>query len=111
MGVRGSETGCDRNITAWIKVKIAVVPPIPKASVSTAAAVKTGDNRNCRRAYRRLPGRFGIEHLSILYAAQAVRVPEFGKLLTPLGALLLTLRGVVCHRAVMPAYVGWLQSV
>ena len=37
-------------MTAWISVKIAVVPPIPKASVSTAAAVKTGDNRSCRMA-------------------------------------------------------------
>ncbi len=30
----GSETGNERNMTAWIIVKIAVVPPIPKASVS-----------------------------------------------------------------------------
>ncbi len=35
-------------MTAWIRVKIAVVPPIPKASVSMAATVKTGDSRNCR---------------------------------------------------------------
>ena len=36
-------------MTAWISVKIAVVPPIPKASVSMAAAVNTGDSRNCRK--------------------------------------------------------------
>jgi hypothetical protein len=57
-----------------------VVPPIPKASVNTAAAVKTGDNRNCRRAYRKLPGKFCMEHLSILYAVQLLRVPKSSKL-------------------------------
>jgi len=29
-------------MTAWIRVKIAVVPPIPSASVRTATAVKPG---------------------------------------------------------------------
>jgi hypothetical protein len=46
----GSATGRERSITAWISVKIAVVPPMPSASVSTAAAVNTGDSRNCRNA-------------------------------------------------------------
>ena len=46
----GSATGSDRSMTAWISVKIAVVPPMPSASVRTAAAVKTGDGRNCRSA-------------------------------------------------------------
>ena len=31
---------------------MAVVPPMPKASVSTAAEVNTGDSLNCRTAYR-----------------------------------------------------------
>src|SRR5712692_4759498 len=57
---------------------MAVVPPIPKASVNTAAAVKTGDNLNCRRAYRKLPGRFCIEHLSLLYAVESRQVPKGG---------------------------------
>src|SRR5467141_1657579 len=55
---------------------MAVVPPIPKANVSTAAAVKTGDNRNCRRAYRKLPGRLCMEHLSLLYALESRQVPK-----------------------------------
>ena len=46
----GSDTGSDRSITAWISVKMAVVPPMPKASVSTAAEVNTGDSLNCRTA-------------------------------------------------------------
>jgi hypothetical protein len=45
----GSETGSDRSITAWMSVKIAVVPPIPNASVTTAAAVNTGAWRSWRR--------------------------------------------------------------
>ena len=43
---------------AWIIVKIAVVPPIPSASVSVAAAVNIGDIRNCRRVYRRVVNMF-----------------------------------------------------
>jgi hypothetical protein len=38
-----------------------VVPPIPRARVRTAVAVKTGDRRNWRRAYFRVPGRFCIK--------------------------------------------------
>jgi hypothetical protein len=56
-------------------VNIAVVPPIPKASVNTAAAVKTGDNRNCRSAYRKFPGKLCMEHLSVLYALEPQQVP------------------------------------
>ena len=41
-------------------VKIAVVPPIPNASVSVAAAVNTGDNRNCLKLYRRVLRKFCI---------------------------------------------------
>jgi hypothetical protein len=33
-------------------VKIAVVPPIPSASVTVAAAVNTGAIRNCRKVHR-----------------------------------------------------------
>jgi hypothetical protein len=45
---------------AWIIVKIAVVPPIPSASVSVAAAVNTGDFRNCLNVYRRVLRKFCI---------------------------------------------------
>ena len=45
-------------MTAWIMVKIAVVPPIPSASVTVTAAVNIGDIRNCRKAYRRLVNMF-----------------------------------------------------
>ncbi|HEV2728632.1 MAG TPA: hypothetical protein VGV15_01255, partial [Terriglobales bacterium] len=48
-------TGSDFSITASIKLKIAVVPPIPSAKVNTAAAVNTGADRNCLSAYRMLP--------------------------------------------------------
>jgi hypothetical protein len=53
----GSETGKDRSITAWIREKIAVVPPIPSASVRMAVAVNMGASLNWRRAYRMLPAR------------------------------------------------------
>ena len=46
----GSPTGSDFSITAWMSVKMAVVPPMPSASVSTAVAVKTRAERNLRRA-------------------------------------------------------------
>ena len=46
----GLPTGSERSITAWMSVKIAVVPPMPTDRVRIAAAVKTGDNRNWRRA-------------------------------------------------------------
>ena len=46
----GSATGSDRIITACMSVKIAVVPPMPIDNVKTAAAVKTGERRNWRRA-------------------------------------------------------------
>ncbi|HEX3703533.1 MAG TPA: hypothetical protein VHU82_09390 [Vicinamibacterales bacterium] len=36
-------TGSERSITAWISVKMAVVPPVPSARVRRAAAVNTGD--------------------------------------------------------------------
>jgi len=57
---------------------MAVVPPIPKASVNTAAAVKTGDNLNCRRAYRKLLGKLCMEHLTLLYALESRQVPKAG---------------------------------
>src|SRR5262245_15558167 len=47
----GSDTGRDFSMTACMSVKIAVVPPIPSASVSTAVAAKTRAERNVRRAY------------------------------------------------------------
>jgi hypothetical protein len=53
----GSVTGSDRSMTPWIKVKIAVVPPIPNASVRTAVTVNTRAAQNCRSAYRSSPMR------------------------------------------------------
>ena len=55
-------------------------PADSNARVSTAATVKTGDSQNCRRAYRKLPGRFCIEHLFLLYAVQPRRVPMSSRL-------------------------------
>ena len=46
----GSVTGSDRIITAWMSVKIAVVPPMPIASVRIAVAVNTRATQNCRSA-------------------------------------------------------------
>ena len=46
----GSPTGSERSMTAWISVKMAVVPPMPRASVRTAVAVKTRATQNCRSA-------------------------------------------------------------
>src|SRR4051794_39948154 len=48
---------------AWIRVKMAVVPPIPRASVRVAAAVNTGDIRNCLRLYRSVLRKFCIRLL------------------------------------------------
>ena len=46
----GSPTGSERSMTAWMSVKMAVVPPMPSASVRTAVAVKTRATQNCRSA-------------------------------------------------------------
>ena len=46
----GSATGNDFSMTAWMSVKIAVVPPMPSASVSIAVTVNTGASRNWRSA-------------------------------------------------------------
>ena len=46
----GSPTGSDFSITACMSVKMAVLPPMPSASVSTAVAVKTRAERSVRRA-------------------------------------------------------------
>lgn len=46
----GSATGSDFSITAWMRVKIAVVPPMPSARVRTAVAVKICAARNFRIA-------------------------------------------------------------
>ena len=42
----GSTTGSDFNITAWMSVKMAVVPPMPTASVRMAVAVNARAERN-----------------------------------------------------------------
>src|SRR5580704_18976538 len=49
----GFVTGSDFNITWCTSVKIAVVAPIPNASVITAVAVNPGAFRNCRSASRK----------------------------------------------------------
>ena len=46
----GSLTGSDCSMTAWMSVKIAVVPPMPSASVRTAVVVNTRATQNCRSA-------------------------------------------------------------
>ena len=48
--VAGSLTGSDFSITACISVKMAVVPPMPRARVRTAVAVKTRAEPSLRRA-------------------------------------------------------------
>jgi hypothetical protein len=63
----GSATGSERSITAWMSVKMAVVPPIPSARVTTAAAVKTGAWRSWRMAYRIAPNGFGMVSLLTYY--------------------------------------------
>jgi hypothetical protein len=49
----GLATGSDFNITWCTSVKIAVVAPIPSASVITAVLVNPGAFRNCRIAFRK----------------------------------------------------------
>jgi hypothetical protein len=71
----GSETGNDRSMTAWIIVKIAVVPPIPNASVNVAAAVNIGDIRNCRKVYRRVLLKFCKRIPPSYYQVQTDGVP------------------------------------
>src|SRR5487761_803821 len=53
-------TGSIRSITVSIRLKIAVLAPMPSASVSTATAVKPGDLRNMRTPYRRSCDRVSI---------------------------------------------------
>jgi hypothetical protein len=48
----GSAYGSGDSRTARITEKIAVVAPIPSASVRTAAAANPGDRRRPRNAYR-----------------------------------------------------------
>jgi len=49
----GLVTGSDFNITWCTRVKIAVVAPIPSASIIRAVAVNPGAFRNCRAASRK----------------------------------------------------------
>jgi hypothetical protein len=44
----GSRTGSGRSKRAFTRLKMAVLAPIPRASVSTTAAVKAGLRRNER---------------------------------------------------------------
>ena len=50
--VAGSVTGSDFNITVCINEKMAVVAPIPSASVSITVRVNSGDCRICRTRTR-----------------------------------------------------------
>src|SRR5947208_3986693 len=49
----GFVTGSDLSITWCTRVKIAVVAPIPSASVTTAVVVTPGVFRSCRNASRK----------------------------------------------------------
>src|SRR5271169_2826263 len=51
----GFVTGSDFSITWCTSVKIAVVAPIPSASVTTAVVVTPGAFRSCRNASRKSP--------------------------------------------------------
>src|ERR1700722_9505273 len=63
-------------MTAWIIVKIAVVPPIPKANVNVAGAVNTGDLRNCLKVYRRVLRKFCIRSLTLVRSLEYSEFPE-----------------------------------
>ena len=43
-------TGSERSRMPWTSVKMAVLAPMPSASVITAVSVKPGDLRNWRNA-------------------------------------------------------------
>ena len=49
----GFRTGSHRSINASIRLKIAVLAPMPRASAARATAVKPMFRRIVRRAYRR----------------------------------------------------------
>jgi hypothetical protein len=89
-------TGSDFNITWCTNVKIAVVAPIPSASVITAVLVNPGAFRNCRIAFRKpsiyLPSVLSVKeirinhrevskiplmgHLTLQYSSKSVWLPE-----------------------------------
>jgi len=49
----GCSYGSGRSITALTTLKIAVLAPMPRATVSTTAKVNSGDFRSMRAVYRR----------------------------------------------------------
>ena len=48
----GSRTGSVRSKIVWIRLKIAVLAPIPKAMETIAIAMNAGDRKKPRSAYR-----------------------------------------------------------
>ena len=69
----GSSTGRSRRRTWSIRVKIAVLAPMPRARVSTTTRVKAGFFTNARRASRRSCSRSSIV---ILQGPRAVLGPD-----------------------------------
>src|SRR6185436_12524460 len=82
----GSSNGSGRSSTASTTLNIAVFAPIPRASVSTAAAVNPGAFRSCRRAsfksaggvmpFGRPAGCRGLERLVHAFEEQHRILPE-----------------------------------
>jgi len=76
---RGSRTGRVRSMTAFMTLKMAVLTPMPRASVNTATAVKPGLRRNCRAPRRRFCDRISTflqPHMARL--ASARQLPSSG---------------------------------
>src|SRR5580698_4151092 len=72
----GSRKGSGRRSTPSTMEKIAVVAPIPKASMSTAVAVKPGDVLSCRNANLRSERSLCIATVILRkYALGALQVP------------------------------------
>ena len=57
--------GIGRISTALTTLKMTVFAPIVSAIVSTAVAVKTGDLRNMRTAYRKSAGSMSLQTLAL----------------------------------------------
>src|SRR5205809_5107779 len=75
----GSSNGGGRSTTALITLNIAVLAPIPSASVSTATAVKPGFLSNWRKAYRRLliTDRVQLEFFGVPDSSEPGHIPAF----------------------------------
>src|SRR5215210_5368663 len=84
----GSPTGSGRHMTAFIRLKIAVLPPIPSASERVTAAVKAGLFRSNRRAYTTSGTRLALisavltnlmtVHTAVLFVARRAEHKDLG---------------------------------